>query len=24
MLAVETLLVQPLERHIARWRPRTA
>ena len=24
MLAVETLLVQPLERHIARWRPRSA
>ena len=24
MLAVEALLVQPLERHIARWRPRTA
>lgn len=24
MLAVETLLVQPLERHIARWRPRPA
>jgi NitT/TauT family transport system permease protein len=24
MLAVETLVVQPLERHIARWRPRTA
>jgi NitT/TauT family transport system permease protein len=24
MLAVETLLVQPLERHIARWRSRTA
>jgi NitT/TauT family transport system permease protein len=22
MLAVETLLVQPLERHVARWRPR--
>jgi len=24
MLAGETLLVQPLERHVARWRPRTA
>jgi NitT/TauT family transport system permease protein len=24
MLAVETLLVQPLERHIARWRQRPA
>src|SRR5262249_14919617 len=24
MLAIETLLVQPLERHVARWRPRPA
>jgi NitT/TauT family transport system permease protein len=24
MLAVETFLVQPLERHVARWRPRPA
>jgi NitT/TauT family transport system permease protein len=24
MLAIETLLVQPLERHVSRWRPRTA
>jgi NitT/TauT family transport system permease protein len=24
MLAVETLLVQPLERHVSRWRPRPA
>jgi NitT/TauT family transport system permease protein len=24
MLAVETLVVQPLERHVARWRPRPA
>ncbi len=24
MLAIETLLVQPLERYISRWRPRTA
>ncbi len=24
MLVIETFLVQPLERHVARWRPRTA
>jgi NitT/TauT family transport system permease protein len=24
MLVIETLLVQPLERHVTRWRPRTA
>jgi NitT/TauT family transport system permease protein len=24
MLAIETFLVQPLERHVSRWRPRTA
>jgi NitT/TauT family transport system permease protein len=24
MLAIETFLVQPLERHVARWRPRPA
>lgn len=24
MLAIETLLVQPLERHVSRWRPRAA
>jgi hypothetical protein len=24
MLAIETLLVQPLERHVSRWRPRPA
>jgi NitT/TauT family transport system permease protein len=24
MLAIETCLVQPLERHVARWRPRPA
>jgi len=24
MLVVETVLVQPLERHVSRWRPRTA
>ena len=24
MLAIEALLVQPLERHVSRWRPRTA
>jgi len=24
MLAIETLLVQPFERHAARWRPRPA
>jgi NitT/TauT family transport system permease protein len=24
MLAIETLLVQPLERHVARWRPKPA
>ena len=24
MLVIETFLVQPLERHVTRWRPRTA
>jgi len=24
MLAIETFLVQPFERHVARWRPRPA
>jgi hypothetical protein len=24
MLAIETFLVQPLERHVARWRPKPA
>jgi hypothetical protein len=24
MLAIETFLVQPLERHVSRWRPRSA
>jgi len=24
MLVIETVLVQPLERHVTRWRPRTA
>jgi NitT/TauT family transport system permease protein len=24
MLVIETFLVQPLERHVSRWRPRTA
>jgi hypothetical protein len=24
MLAIETFLVQPLERHVSRWRPRPA
>jgi hypothetical protein len=24
MLAIETFLVQPLERHVVRWRPRSA
>jgi NitT/TauT family transport system permease protein len=24
MLVIETFLVQPLERHVSRWRPKTA
>jgi hypothetical protein len=24
MLAIETFLVQPLERHVSRWRPKPA